>query len=188
MERFEFGFARTTCACEVCINNCRNMPGFLLPDDLERIIPPFVDSFKWAESNLLASPGALVMNTGTGRQFRVGTLVPAVKATGDCIHLTADGRCGIHEIAPFGCAFFDCGPERDNLSHKGILAVQEAQRDPMSRYARIWGHLHHIGRVQQSPEVLRMKMRATSEVERLRADGWTQADFAQALKKELIRE
>lgn len=157
--RTEFGMERTDCACEVCINNCRHMPGFLIPSDLERIIPPYVDSFKWAESNLLASPGALLMNSHTGKTLRVGTLVPAVKADGSCIHLTVDERCAIHEISPFGCAFFDCRGLRENLLQDGFLTIREAQGDPMSRYARIWAHLHHMGLVQLRAEVLRERMR-----------------------------
>lgn len=160
MTRTEFGLERTNCSCNTCVTNCRHMPGFLVPSDLERLIPPYIDSFIWAQDNLLASPGALAMNSQTLQTYRIRTLVPAVKAIdGTCINLTADGGCRIHEIAPFGCAFFDCGPERDRLSLKGILAVQEAQCDPMSRYARLWAHLHHMGRVQQSPDVLRAKMR-----------------------------
>jgi hypothetical protein len=136
------------------------MPGYLLPSDLERIIPPFVDSFTWAQDNLLASPGALLMDSRTLKTFRVGTLVPAVKADGSCIHLTADNRCDIHEISPFGCAFFDCSTDaRGNLLRDSFYLIQEAQADPMSRYARIWSHLYRTGRVQQSAEVLRAKMR-----------------------------
>jgi len=37
--------------------NCRFMPGFLIPADLTRIIPPGADPVIWAEANLLASPG-----------------------------------------------------------------------------------------------------------------------------------
>jgi hypothetical protein len=160
MTRTEFGFERTTCACNVCVLNCRVMPGYLIPADLERIIPPYVDSFLWAQENLLASPGALVMNSQTGRTFRIGTLVPAIKADGGgCINLTKDGRCKIHQIAPFGCSFFDCGPEPPGLALEGVCAVQDAQRDPLSRYARIWAHLYHMGRVQERAEVLRERMR-----------------------------
>ena len=32
--RTTFGFARTECACEQCVLNCRHMPSFLLPEDL----------------------------------------------------------------------------------------------------------------------------------------------------------
>jgi hypothetical protein len=60
-ERTEFGYPRTNCACKVCKNNCRHMPGFLIPSDLERMIPHGVNPMQWAEDSLLASPGAIVV-------------------------------------------------------------------------------------------------------------------------------
>ena len=184
MTRIEFGLERTTCACKVCVTNCRFMPGFLLPSDLERMIPETADPLVWSESNLLASPGALVMKGSDF--FRIPTLVPAVKPDGSCKNLTAEGLCSIHEDAPFGCAFFDCGPERDHLSHRGISAVYIAWcATPPSLYAQVWTYLSGKNLVQQKAETLRMKMQAALEVERLRNEGWTQPDFAEALKKEL---
>jgi hypothetical protein len=35
--RSEFGFFRTVCACAGCVLNCRHLPGYLIPADLERI-------------------------------------------------------------------------------------------------------------------------------------------------------
>src|SRR5262245_26676119 len=109
--RTEFGVPRSTCDCVECVMNCRYMPGHLIPADLDRLLEGVADPGKWAEDNLLASPGALAMNTTTGRTFRIRTLVPAVKPDGSCIHLTEDRKCAIHENAPFGCAFFSCGTE-----------------------------------------------------------------------------
>jgi hypothetical protein len=157
--RTEFGLERTVCGCEVCKTNCRNMPGFLIPTDLARMIPAGIDPLTWAETNLLASPGALVMK---GAQlFRIPTLVPSTKSDGSCINLTAEGLCSIHENAPFGCAFFDCGPERNQLSHSGLTAVYASIFDSMnaSLYRQLWLHLSERGLVQQRAEVLREKMR-----------------------------
>lgn len=157
MTRTEFGFARSHCACRECQLNCRFMPGFLIPADLERFIPTGIDPFQWAERNLLASPGALVMQDG--ETFRIHTLVPAVKDDGSCIHLSGGRRnqkCGIHPIAPFGCAFFDCGPERRGLSDQGIISVHTAGPDHL--YTRLWEHLNANGHVQSAPEILRGRM------------------------------
>jgi hypothetical protein len=156
MNRTEFGFERTNCSCKVCVTNCLVMPGFLIPADLERLIPPKEEAVTWAEENLLASPGALAMKNGM--MFRIPTLVPATKANGECIHLTAN-RCDIHELAPFGCSFFDCGPDRGNLSMLGLMAVHDAFRDHTSLYHKLWVHLFRLGRTQKSPEELRRKMR-----------------------------
>jgi len=35
--RTEFGSARTACSCANCSINCRFIPGYLIPADLERI-------------------------------------------------------------------------------------------------------------------------------------------------------
>lgn len=190
MTRIEFGLERTTCACKSCTTNCRFMPGFLIPADLDRMIPVGADPLAWAEKNLLASPGALVQQGA--QRFRIPTLVPAVKMDGSCINLSPEGLCRIHEVSPFGCAFFDCGPERNQLSHSGLNAVYEAMfrvptfsSDAGNLYMRIWTHLAERGLTQKPAEVLRIWMQASLKMEQLKAAGWTQADFAEALKKEL---
>ena len=58
--RTEFGAERTSCACEACRRCCRFLPAWLIPSDLERMIPAGADPSQWAEANLLASPGPLV--------------------------------------------------------------------------------------------------------------------------------
>jgi len=158
-ERMQFGLPRTTCACQICKTNCEFMPGFLIPADLERMMPTDVDPMLWAEENLLASPGALVANSATGKTFRIGTLVPKTKPDGSCIHLNAEGLCQIHPVAPFGCSFFDCGPERNGISRDGLMAVLDAHRDN-GLYAVIWRWLHARGDRQLAPEVLRERMAA----------------------------
>jgi hypothetical protein len=156
--RSEFGHSRTTCNCGICQMNCRHIPGFLLPSDLERLIPPGTDALEWAESNLLASPGALVKSGN--RTFRIPTLVPATKPDGSCIHYTNDGKCDIHENSPFGCAFFDCNSGADSylLSAQGLGKVLGAHLQISSIYAQIWAHLMKIGKQQRRPDALRRRM------------------------------
>ena len=62
-KRTEFGFPRTTCSCSACANNCRNLPGMLIPDDVSRIARHlgYTDVMEFARENLLASPGAIVL-------------------------------------------------------------------------------------------------------------------------------
>lgn len=157
-ERREFGWTRTACACKACVRNCEVMPGFLIPADLDRMIPPFFKPLAWAETNLLASPGALVMK---GLEtFRIPTLVPKTKENGECVYLLPDRSCAIHQVSPFGCAFFDCGPERGLLSHKGLTAVYRAWLfQPKSLYRQIWEHLFGLNLVQIKAETLRARMR-----------------------------
>lgn len=183
-KRKEFGQERSVCNCEDCRLNCEVMPGFLIPSDLDRIMPAGVEPLIWAETNLLASPGALVMRDG--QTFRIPTLVPATKPDGTCIHLN-EGLCGIHGVAPFGCAFFDCHSlPQDALSRNGMIEVYKAFfLEPTSLYRRIWAHLDTEGFKQHRAEVLRMKMAAMIELRQLKAAGWKKEDFVEALKDEL---
>jgi hypothetical protein len=157
LERIEFGFTRTDCSCRTCRRNCMFMPGFLIPGDLERMIPVGADPLQWSETNLLASPGAVVRVRETKELARIPTLVPATKDDGSCIHYR-QRRCQIHDVAPFGCAFFDCGPERGLLSVDGLIAVSNAWRE-RSLYARLWEHLDALGKRQECASVLRERMR-----------------------------
>jgi hypothetical protein len=118
------------------------MPGFLIPADLKRMIPPDVDPFSWAEKNLRASPGVGIKNLETGEVFHVPTLRPARGLDKACIFLRK-GKCSIHRVAPFECAFFDCRNTSAVLRQAGILAIHEAQPD--SLYHRLWCHLDDLG-------------------------------------------
>ncbi len=91
--RREFGFDRTVCSCEECVNNCRYIPGYLIPADLERIAR-FLgvrNTVTFAIENLLASPGATVMKEG--RLFQIPTLVPRRKDDGSCLFLDKNNLC-----------------------------------------------------------------------------------------------
>jgi hypothetical protein len=134
------------------------LPGFLIPSDLERMIPADADPLQWAEVNLEASPGAIVMKDG--KTFRIPTLVMATKDDGSCIYYK-QRRCQIWENSPFGCAFFGCtsGPNQERLSHEGLKAVYKAANEQESLYSRIWIHLWATGRRSEAPEEKRARMR-----------------------------
>ena len=162
--RIEFGFARTVCACAECVRNCLHMPGYLVPADLVRIqqhLAADKDLLLWARDSLLASPGAVVAQQG--RAFRIPTLVPAQRPGSGCLFLTAEQRCRIHAVAPFGCAFFDvhqAAEEADRRSIRGLQAVLQAwQRCDL--YAQVWVALHEAGLVAPAPEVARRRLRQT---------------------------
>jgi hypothetical protein len=107
------------------------------------MIPPGVDPEAWAREHLRASPGAKILRwhpDGRQQLIQVGTLVPAHVPTGLACHWLKDGRCTIHAVAPFGCAFFDCQQTQehgDALSSRGINAIMESHRDG-SLYSRLW--------------------------------------------------
>jgi Fe-S-cluster containining protein len=160
--RTEFGFCRTRCDCIECTRNCRNIPGYLIPADLDRMhdhLAPDQDLRHWAAQHLLASPGALVVRDGCA--FRIPTLVPARRPDGACIFLTATGRCSIHAVSPFGCAFFDShmpDSECDRRSKHGLRAVLDAWETGVS-YTRLWIALAGDGLVAPAPEVARQQLR-----------------------------
>jgi len=178
--RTEFGAERTSCACDACRSCCRFLPAWLIPADLERMIPSGADPFKWAELNLLASPGPLVAQVverlfGSQREpekyerrlyrrwFRVPSLVLAAKPDGSCKFLSAEGACTIHDISPFGCAFFDghdhASPASDRLVRAGLN--QSIEAGPRHLYHRLRRHLIRKGLVSPSPEVKRTRMRGS---------------------------
>lgn len=165
-DRTEFGFQRTVCACPECVQNCRHLPGYLIPADLGRIqqhLAAGEDLLAWARHHLRASPGAMVLHQG--RAFRIPTLVPARRADGACLFLADQDRCQIHAVAPFGCAFFDAHQaheEADRRSRRGLQAVAEAWRrgDP---FAQVWRALHQAGLHSPPPEVCRRQLHQATD-------------------------
>jgi hypothetical protein len=176
--RTEFGAERTSCACDACQRCCRFLSAWLIPSDLERLIPSGVDPFKWAQSNLLASPGPLIVQVVeqeflsrrkpqrcerrlVRRWFRVPGLVLAANADGSCKFLSATGGCSIHEVNPFGCAFFDGhahrSPGSDRLLRAGLTSSIEV--GPKHLYHRLRQHLIRQGLVSPTPEAQRARMR-----------------------------
>ena len=163
--RTEFGFERTQCACPACQSHCQHLPGYLIPADVARIAAyhrPDMDIPTWAQTYLLASPGALVIRQG--KLLRLRTLVPARRSDGACIFLTPDGACSIHPVAPFGCAFFDdhiSKNQADRRSIRGLHAVDRAWQTA-SWYAVLWAWLRAIGRCAPAPEKVRRQLRDES--------------------------
>jgi hypothetical protein len=160
--RSEFGFSRSVCACLECVRSCRHIPGYLIPADLERMQQHLHSDqtlLSWARHHLLASPGALVAQRG--RPFRIPTLVPARRSDGACYFLTDENRCGVHAVAPFGCAFFDCrqpAREADQRSLRGLHAVLAAWCLG-GVYAKVWLDLYDTGLRAPAPEVCRKQLR-----------------------------
>jgi hypothetical protein len=160
--RVEFGAIRTKCSCSHCITNCKFIPGYLIPADLGRLIPPAGDPEEWARTHLRASPGAkLLRQHNDGRQeiIQIGTLVPAHNHDLSC-HWLHDGRCEIHANAPFACAYFDCGQSKqyaDELSLKGINAII-ADHNANGLYSRLWTILWGAELRSPSPDVKRAAM------------------------------
>lgn len=167
--RTEFGFLRTACACALCVENCKHIPGYLVPNDVERMAKALgcANAGEFAYEHLLASPGATVMQEG--RIFQIPTLVPKRKETdGSCVFLDEHDRCRVHEVAPFGCAFFDHrmdGAEANRRSGRGLREIAQhwATLGYRGGYAVLWRLLRAAGHHAVPPHVARAEMkRATS--------------------------
>lgn len=162
-ERTEFGFRRNTCACASCANNCRHIPGMLIPADIPRIARHlgYADVMEFARDNLLASPGALVIKDD--QQIRIHTLVPQRGEDGACKFLKTN-LCLIHQVAPYGCAFFSEHESRTVGDTKSTHALVNIIRDAESkgRYARVWRTLDAEGLKARAPEDIRARMNAES--------------------------
>jgi Fe-S-cluster containining protein len=158
--REEFGFARTACGCGECSINCHFIPGYLIPADLDRIARRLgcENLMVFALENLLASPGATVLDRGQVRQ--IPTLVPARRGDSACKFLDANNRCTIHEVSPFGCAFFDAHQskaESDYRSSSGLVQIDRAWHGD-HLYARLWLLLEALGKVGPSPVAARARL------------------------------
>jgi Fe-S-cluster containining protein len=147
--RTQFGFTRSVCACRACTLNCEHIPGSLVPDDVERMAKAlgYTDVAKFARENLLASKGAKVMNLNTREVYYIPTIVPQVKADGSCKFLTADKKCSIHEVAPWGCAFFDVHEDDGTAHHKSAVSLRVIQENHQREgdYSLLWFYLLSLG-------------------------------------------
>lgn len=162
--RSEFGFERTECACRECQENCRHIPGYLIPDDIERIGRHlgYTDMAEFADHCLLASQGATVMRSD-GRLFQIPTIVPRRKEDDNSCVFLEGGHCSIHPVSPFGCAYFDCGQSHEEANRRSGHGLQEIARhfaaaEATSAYAVLWCLLYAAGRRAIPPHIARRQM------------------------------
>lgn len=161
--RNTFGFARTECACDECALNCRHIPGYLIPTDLDAIAAHlgYESVLTFALENLLASPGATVM--ANGQVFQIPTLVPARQVNGACKFLTKDNRCAIHAVSPFACSHFDVHQSKTEADVRSLNGLHAIAREWKAGglYARLWMILHTMNRVAPSPLEAKGRLRRT---------------------------
>jgi len=155
---------RTVCSCAVCQYNCRTIPGYLLPDDIERLMKAVGEEnlYTFGAQYLSASPGAVVMRNG--EILRIPTLVPNRQSDGTC-HWFNRGLCAVHAVAPFGCAFFDCSmnmEEADRRSSAGLQILlyhwdEYKSLGTASHYVKLWMFLEKLGYCSVAPDILRKR-------------------------------
>jgi hypothetical protein len=119
----------------------------------------------WAREHLRASPGAKVLRThddGRREVMQIGTLVPAHSEGSLACHWFEGGRCAVHAVAPFGCAFFDAHQSRgksDELSTRGLRAILDDEAG-FGLYSRLWLALWIAGLRAPAPAERRAAMAA----------------------------
>jgi hypothetical protein len=87
--------------------------------------------FRWAEEHLRA-----IVDKG------YPTLVPARGMNGHCHWLFA-GRCAVHPVAPYSCAFFDAHMAEAEIDRRSAATIQARREDAAANglYFRVWLHL-----------------------------------------------
>jgi Fe-S-cluster containining protein len=149
-------FNRTECSCQMCKNNCKVIPGYLIWSDLREIysfLNPTVNFEQFIKLYFLASKGAIV--GVADKIFRIPTIVPRRNNKGYCIFFDNNERCKIHKVSPFGCRYFDCKQtkqEADNISAFGLnLIIKDKE------YSQVWQKLFEDGLIAIPPEQARQQ-------------------------------
>jgi Fe-S-cluster containining protein len=117
---------RTFCDCRRCTAFCRTMPGDLAPGDIDRIADYLgVEATEqFVQANFRAASGRTIPYRGG--EADVPTIVPAQRPDGRCVFFTADERCAIHPVAPFGCSRFNYCDEPDHEDHRRMRRLLKA--------------------------------------------------------------
>lgn len=134
------------------------MPGSLDVADLARLCPAETDVFAWAEEHLRAI---------VDKPFP--TLVPARQANGHC-HWLYEGRCLVHEKAPYSCAFFDAHMTEAEIERRSAATIAARQADAAANgpYFRVWSYLARRGLVVKSGD----RAALAEEVRRIKSRGF----------------
>ena len=74
------------------------------------------------------------------------TLVPARGANGHC-HWLFEGKCAVHEVAPYSCAFFDAHMTQTEAQRRSAATIQARREDAANNglYYQVWLHLCRKG-------------------------------------------
>ena len=185
--RTEFGYARSKCGCDKCSVYCRFAPGMVIPQDLPRLGPLARGEaalIAWALEHLSVAVGPMgfQVKRSDGARVKYPTLVPA-RGPDDlaCHWLQPDGRCAVHDRAPFGCAFFDCRLDGTDALERKSRACEEMaeswraeESDPGSAkglYARVCNALVAAGRIAPDPRESSSRMRRAVAQERVPGKG-----------------
>ena len=165
-------YERTVCACNDCRAPCECMPGHLVPSDIPRLIAWLDKGTPGLSATLgmflAASPGATIRDRATGETLQVPTIVPnRHPKTGKCAFLMDDGLCAVHEVAPYGCAYFDMHMSREEGDRRVYAGLEEIVRS--QSYRDLWCMLAKNGQRAPSPNDGRRALAAALDRTRTRA-------------------
>jgi len=170
MSRCQYGFERTACSCRPCTVSCEHVPGALCPDDLGPMAAflGYDDVGAFALDHLLASDGVVITVAATGEKVTLRTLVPASNDHGGCKFLS-DGRCEIHPVSPYGCAFIDAHQSDSEYAFRADALYRALYEDLQSDgpYIRTWRVLHSAGRTAPPLSVRQARLNAAMRSEKL---------------------
>lgn len=163
------GMVRTTCDCKLCQIACKLIPGYLIPSDLD-VMPKGNELLPWARTHLRASPGFMLGSSAPGMEevtVRLGTLVPARNALGAC-HWYVEGKCQVHDVAPFACAYFDEHQSHAEARKRRQVGMLEVRDDYMANgpYRQLWELLWSEG--LRGPEIIDSKRTFEATVKKFR--------------------
>ena len=128
-------FERTICDCAQDQDRCRSGPGHLIPSDLPRLATYLKERNVDVSKTLQQGRGALVMNTKTMQTYRIPTITPSMRDDGSCVFFEA-GRCTVHPVAPFGCAYFDVHMDATEGHVRSMWGLHAIVNDPSYQAVR----------------------------------------------------
>jgi Fe-S-cluster containining protein len=142
MARMQYGFARTSCSCRRCTISCEHVPGALCPNDIEAMAQHL------GYTNVQAFARDCLSIAATGERVTLRTLVPLSQSNGSCTFLS-DGKCQIHPVSPYGCAFIDAHQSESDYAIRADALYRAIYNDLVADgiYIRTWKDLQSAGRI-----------------------------------------
>ena len=116
-------FERTVCSCHRCVDFCKTQPGILIPSDLPRISARLIalrliDTDRQIDRYLAPLADVAAREANGGAAVQIPRVSPARNERGHCVFLDGSNRCRIHEVSPFGCAYFDAHMDKAEIERR----------------------------------------------------------------------
>jgi hypothetical protein len=141
------------------------MPGVLGVGDLNRIaeVLGYADIEAFAQDHLVVVDGLKVAIQPPGQKTKrlvsIPTLAPAARADGSC-HWLEGGRCSIHAVSPFGCAYIDAHMSNSDTERRSVFLYREllADLEADGQYTRLCAGLRRKGHIGLAVDLQRYRL------------------------------